>query len=92
MIRSFIHKGLKKFFEEGIKKGINPNHADKLNDILDRLDAATDIQDMNFPGSDLHPLEPRKEKIFAVSVSGAWRITFKIIDGNAYVVDYQNYH
>ena len=56
------------------------------------LDAATQVKDMNFPGSNLHLLEPKKNKIFAVDVSGAWRITFNIADGNAYVIDYKNYH
>jgi proteic killer suppression protein len=44
MIRSFIHKGLKDFFETGTKKGINPDHAAKLARILDRLDASTSPQ------------------------------------------------
>jgi addiction module HigA family antidote len=37
LIKSFIHKGLKYFFYKGTKKGINPNHADKLSDISDML-------------------------------------------------------
>ncbi len=92
MIKSFIHKGLKNFFYKGIKKGINPNHADKLSDILDMLDAATEIRDMKFPGSNLHLLEPKQHEIYAVSVSGAWRVTFRMEDGNVYIIDYLNYH
>ncbi len=92
MIKTFVHKGLKIFFYTGTKKGINPNHAENLGDILDRLDAASDIKDMNYPGSDLHLLEPKKDRIYAVSVSGAWRVTFKMVDGNVYIIDYKNYH
>jgi len=92
VIKSFKHKGLKNFFYKGTKKGINPDHEEKLSDILDMLNAALEVEDMNFPGSGLHLLEPKKDKIYAVSVSGAWRITFKIEDGNAYIVDYKNYH
>ena len=92
MIKSFIHKGLKNFFYKGTKKGINPNHADKLSDILDMLDAATEIKDMKFPGSNLHLLEPTQQGIYAVSISGAWRVTFKMEDGNVYIIDYLNYH
>ncbi|WP_367142560.1 type II toxin-antitoxin system RelE/ParE family toxin [Desulfobacula sp.] len=62
MIKSFIHKDLKNFFYKGTKKGINPNHADKLSDILDMLDAATEIKDIKFPGSNLHLLEPKNTK------------------------------
>jgi len=92
MIKSFIHKGLKDFFYKGTKKGVNPKHKDKLSDILDMLDAASEVKDMNYPGSDLHLLSPKKDKIHAVSVSGAWRITFRIEEGNAYIIDYKNYH
>lgn len=92
MIKSFIQKGLKNFFYKGTKKGINPNHADNLSDILDMLDAATEIKDMKFPGSNLHLLEPKQHEIYAVSVSGAWRVTFKMEDGNVYIIDYLNFH
>lgn len=92
MIKDFVHKGLEDFFYDGIKKGINPKHASKLDAILDRLDAATNLKDMNYPGSGFHPLNPKENGIHAVKVSGAWRVTFKIIDGDAYVVDYQQYH
>jgi proteic killer suppression protein len=47
---------------------------------------------MNFPGSGLHLLEPRKKGIWAVKVSGNWRITFRFEDGEAYEVDYEDYH
>lgn len=73
-------------------RSINPDHAENLSDILDHLDAATEIKDMNYPGSGLHPLNPKKDEIYAVSVSGAWRVTFRITDGDAYVVDYRQYH
>jgi len=40
----------------GKKKGIKPEHADRLRRILDRLNAASEIRDMNYPGSNLHKL------------------------------------
>jgi len=40
MIRSFKHKGLEDFFYTRKKKGIKPQHADRLERILDRLNAA----------------------------------------------------
>jgi toxin HigB-1 len=92
MIKSFNHKGLEDFFHSGKKKGIKPEHADRLERILDRLHAAHDIKDMNYPGSDLHKLTGDKKGQFAVKVSGNWRVFFKFIDGDAYVVDYDDYH
>ena len=92
MIKSFKHKGLEKFFLDGVKKGIQAQHANKLELILDTLNATEKIKDMNFPGSALHLLEPKKENVWAVKVSGNWRITFKFEGGDAFVVDYREYH
>ena len=92
MIKSFAHKGLRAFFEDGLKKGVQTKHAGKLSDILDHLDAANEIKDMGYPGSGLHPLQPKSESRWAVSISGNWRITFKFRNGDAYEVNYEDYH
>jgi toxin HigB-1 len=92
MIKSFKHKGLENFFYTGSKKGIKPSHASRLERILDRLNAAIEIKDMHYPGSNFHQLSGDKKDFFAVKVSGNWRIFFQFIDGDAYVVDYDDYH
>lgn len=60
MIKTFSHKGLERFYYTGSKRGIIPEHSNKLERILDRLNAATDIKDMNYPGSFLHQLKGDK--------------------------------
>ena len=92
MIKSFKHKGLERFFFKGSKKGIRPEHADRLERILDRLNSSSDIKDMNYPGSYLHQLTGDKAGQFSVRVSGNWRVFFEFINGNAYIVDYDDYH
>lgn len=92
MVKSFKHKVLEKFFYTGKKKGINPEHATRLERILDRLNAANDIRDMKYPGSNLHKLTGDKQSQYAVNVSGNWRVFFDFIDGDAYIVDYDDYH
>ncbi len=92
MITSFAHKGLADFFYDGSKRGIQPRHAQKLADILDRLDAAAHVQDMRYPGSDLHPLHGDLAGSWAVKVSGNWRVIFQFDNGNAAHVDYVDYH
>jgi len=37
-------------------------------------------------------INPKQHEIYVVSVAGAWRVTFKIEDGNVYIIDYLNYH
>ena len=92
MIQSFKHKGLEQLFYDGIRKGVQAKHIDKLEAILDLLDAADTITVMNFPGSNLHLLQPKKDQRWAVKVSGNWRVTFIFVDGDAYKVNYEDYH
>ncbi|MBN4054329.1 type II toxin-antitoxin system RelE/ParE family toxin [Nitrospira defluvii] len=92
MIKSFKHKGLEAFFYTGTKRGVRPEHANRLERILDRLNAANDIKDMNFPGSYLHQLSGDKKGQYTVRVSGNWRIFFEYTGGDAYAIDYDDYH
>jgi proteic killer suppression protein len=92
MIKSFRHKGLEDFFYTGKKKGIKPEHAARLARILDRLNAASEIKDMNYPGSNLHKLAGDKKDQYAVKVSGNWRVFFEFVNGDAHNVDYNDYH
>lgn len=92
MIISFKHKGLELFFRKGLIKGIQAQHINKLRILLTALDSATEPEDMNAPNWNLHPLHKNLKGHWAVSVNASWRITFKFQDGNAEIVDYQNYH
>jgi len=92
MIRSFRHKGLKRFFLTGSPRGIQPSHAGRLRLILNHLDTATTVEDVNFPGSDLHPLKGDRKGQWAVKVSGNWRVILRFDSGHAYEVDYDDYH
>ena len=56
------------------------------------LDTVTIIEDMDIPGFKLHPLKGNRKGLWSISVSGNWRITFEYKDGNAYIVNYEDYH
>lgn len=92
MIQSFRHKGLEKFFAAGSKKGIRPEHAERLKDILFRLHFAHKIEDMGFPGSRLHSLHGKYVGFWSVTVSGNWRVIFRFEQGHASEVNYVDYH
>ncbi|MFP4683922.1 MAG: type II toxin-antitoxin system RelE/ParE family toxin [Ectothiorhodospira sp.] len=92
MIKSFRHKGLQRFFETGSKAGIHSRHAAKLSRQLAVLNRARAPEDMNLPGWSLHPLRGNLSEHWSVSVSGNWRLTFKFDNGDAILVDYQDYH
>ncbi len=92
MIRSFRHKGLDRFFTKSERKGIASTQVDRIQRILDRLDVATKPEDMNLPGYKFHGLKGDRKGIYAVSVSGNWRITFRFEAGDALDVDLEDYH
>ncbi|MCU7935622.1 MAG: type II toxin-antitoxin system RelE/ParE family toxin [Candidatus Thiodiazotropha sp. (ex Dulcina madagascariensis)] len=91
MIVSFKRKGLKKFFESGGTAGIQAAHSTKIRDRLTFLHSATCIEDMDLPGYRLHALKGKLAGHWAINVSGNWRIVFKLENGDAYVVNYEDY-
>jgi proteic killer suppression protein len=92
VIRSIRHKGLKRLHEDADPRGVLTEHADKLRDILARLDAAGDISDMDLPGFRLHPLKGGYRGLWAVTVRANWRVVFRIANGDVLDVDYVDYH
>ena len=92
MIRGFRHKALRRFFEDDDRRKFPPGDADKIARIMARLDAAQAPEDVDAPGFRLHPLKGDLKGFWAVSVRANWRIIFRFHDGDAYDVDYLDYH
>jgi toxin HigB-1 len=91
-IKTFRHKGLKRFFETGSKSGIQTAHSSKIERILDRLNNAAEVKDMNAPGYDFHPLKGVLKDFYSVHVNGNWTIIFRFENGEASDVDLIDYH
>ena len=92
MIKSFKHKGLKRLYETGSASGVQAAHANRLRMQLAALDTAGVIDDMDIPGYRLHPLKGKLAGRWSISVSANWRITFQFRNGNAFLLDYEDYH
>lgn len=92
MIKPFKHKGLQAFFESGSKKGIQAKHANKLRLQLAAIDTAHSIDDLDIPGYGLHPLKGKRKSLWSITVNGNWRITFEYEQGDAHIVNYEDYH
>lgn len=60
--------------------------------ILSTLHAAQEIEGMNVPGFNLHPLKGELKGFWSVTIHANWRIIFKFEDGNAFDVDFIDYH
>jgi proteic killer suppression protein len=92
VIKSFRHKGLRRFYETGSNAGIQAHHADRLRMQLAALDTAQRIEDMDIPGFRLHQLKGKSRGRWSIWVNGNWRVTFEFHEGNARVLDYEDYH
>ena len=92
MIKSFAHKGLEKYFLGGKAAGIQSIHANRLRLILAQLDKAKSIADMDIPTLHLHELKGSRKGIWSVTVQANWRVTFRFEDGDAEIVNYEDYH
>lgn len=92
MIASFRHKGLRKYFEAGSVAGIQPKHATRLQMQLAALNTAETIDDMDIPGFRLHALKGGDKGRWSIWVNGNWRLTFEFENGNALILDYEDFH
>jgi proteic killer suppression protein len=88
MIRSFRHKGLKRFYSSGIQS----DYAKKLRMQLAALNTAISVEDIDIPGFRLHSLKGTDKGRWSIWVNGNWRMTFEFQDSNAYILDYEDYH
>jgi toxin HigB-1 len=84
MIVSFRHKGLRKYYESGSLAGIQPAHGKRLQMQLTASDTSQVIEDMNIKGDE--------KGRWSIWVNGNWRITFEFENGNAHILDYEDYH
>jgi proteic killer suppression protein len=91
MIRSFRHKGLKRFYETGSTSGILASHAKRLSAIF-ALEAARAVENLQFTLFRLHALKGDQRGRWSVWVNGNWRVTFEFHGSDAHVLDYEDYH
>ena len=92
MIRSFRHKGLRRFFDTGSTAGIQPSHSKRLQMLLAALHTAPTLDDFRWQSFRLHPLKGSGRGRWSVWVNGNWRVTFEFIDADAHDLDYEDYH
>jgi proteic killer suppression protein len=93
VIESSKHAGLKRFFQSGDVRGIQPAHANKLFAQLSALDVAKDVASLPRPaGWKLHKSKGEREDVFSMWISGNWRLTFSF-NGDAFILlNYEDYH
>lgn len=65
---------------------------ERVEEVLFLLDAAESPADLNLPGYRLHPLKGGRQGHWSITVSGNWRIVFRMEAGHAFDVDLIDYH
>ncbi len=92
-LRSVSHKGLRRLIEDNDGKGIRPDLLDRIRKMLTAIIAAEDIARLlGPPGWRIHQLSGDRAGTWSLSVSGNWRMTFDIEDGEISNLDLEDYH
>jgi proteic killer suppression protein len=94
-IREFVHKGLKKLYEEDSAKGVPANSADKLRKMLAFLDGMDDAEELRgLPSWKAHRLTGDRKGTWSLSVTGNLRLTFRIdaAEREIHAVNLEDYH
>ncbi|MEL6471250.1 MAG: type II toxin-antitoxin system RelE/ParE family toxin [Cyanobacteria bacterium J06623_4] len=90
-IKSFKSKALKRLYLRGDASKIQAKHIPELKRQLARLSKSKVVSDMGLPGYRLHQLRGYDNR-WVVDVDENYRLTFDFIDGDAYALDYEDYH
>ena len=92
MIRSFRHRGLKRFFERGDRSVIRPDLQDRVEAMLAQLDVASSPEALRIPNYRLHALKGDRKGYGSVTVKTNWRIIFRFEGEDVYDVQLIDYH
>ena len=92
MIRTFKSKALADLWRTGRTAKIDAKMHVRIFARLDRLDVAVRPEEMNLPGFDFHSLRGFNPTRYSVHVNGPWCITFEFENGDAYRIDFEQYH
>jgi len=92
VIESFRHKGLKRLYERGDRSGVNPDHVERIENILSVLSIAQSLSEIDLPSLRLHSMKGDRKGFHAVTVRANWRIVFRFDKGACQDVDLVDYH
>jgi proteic killer suppression protein len=93
IIRSVRHRGLLRLIEDDDGRELRSDLVRRLRNILAVLIAATDMSGvMGPPGWRIHQLRGDRAGTWSMSVSGNWRVTFDIQQGEICNLDLEDYH
>ena len=92
MIDSFKHKGLKELYTEGKVQGVRQDQVERITMVLDALDVAETLEDLNLPAFRFHALQGYNPTRYSMKISGNYRITFEWDSGLVQKINLEDYH
>jgi proteic killer suppression protein len=92
VIRSFKSKALREFFKTGRSAKIDAKLHKRVLIRLDAINQAVSTDDLKMPGYNFHALRGFDPTRYTIHVNGPWCITFEFDDGDAFHVDFEQYH
>jgi proteic killer suppression protein len=93
MIKSFADKRTQELYVSGRAKRLSAEVAQRAARKLEYVDLATRLDDLKVPpGNRLHALAGNRKGQHSIAVNDQWRICFRFIDGDAYDVEFCDYH
>jgi proteic killer suppression protein len=92
-IRTVRHRGLRRFIEDDDPRELRGDLVKRIRNILSYLLVASNMETLQGPpGWRVHQLVGDRAGTWSISVSGNWRITFAIEDGDIINLDLEDYH
>ncbi len=93
VIGKFHHKGLRRLYEDDDLSGVPAHSVRKIKAILAALEFADDLSQVaTMPGWKLHPLGGDRKGEYSITVTGNWRITFRLQGHAVTDVHFEDYH
>lgn len=93
IIRTIRHGGLKRFIQDDDDREIRRDLVNRVRRILTALVAAPDMDAVQGPpGWHIHQLSGDRVGVWSISVSGNWRVTFILDNGEICGLNLEDYH
>ena len=93
IIRSVRHRGLLRLILDDDSRELRSDLVPRVRRILTALITATDMKALHGPpGWRVHQLQGARAGTWSISVSGNWRLTFDLRQGEICDLDGEDYH
>ncbi len=93
VIGKFRHKGLRQLYEDDDASGVPAYAVRKIKSILAALEFADNLSQVaTMPGWKLHPLRGTRKGEYSITVTGNWRITFRLLGNAITELNFEDYH